>query len=86
MKTKRACDWLSRFLDQKGYYSNGLHGDKAERERVKIIEEFRKAKRNVLVATDVASKGLDLDNIKLVINYDFSQTIEDYVHRIGSPI
>ena len=70
VKTKRAGDWLTRFQDQKGYYANALHGEKAQREREKILTEFKKAKRNVLVTTDVASKGLNLHNIKLVVNQD----------------
>ena len=63
--------------------SSNLHGDKTQKEREKILDDFKKAKRNILVATDVASRGLEIDNIKVVINYDFSHCIEDYVHRIG---
>lgn len=80
--TKRGCDDLAKNLEMEGYKALSLHGDKHQSLRDKIIEDF-KGKASILVATDVASRGLDIKNIKMVINYDFPQCIEDYIHRIG---
>jgi len=81
-KTKKGCDRLTRILEGM-YSSNGIHGDKPQNLRQKIINDFKKNYIKILVATDVASRGIDVKDIKHVINYDFPQTIEDYIHRIG---
>lgn len=61
-----------------------IHGDKSQTERLEAIDKFKKGEKDVLVATDIASKGLDFPDIQHVINYDMPKEIEDYVHRIGN--
>jgi len=82
-KTKKGCDKLSRTIEYAGYDASAIHGDKAQNARQKIINDFKRSDKTILVATDVASRGLDIKDIKSVINFDFPQTIEDYIHRIG---
>merc|ERR1711862_765349 len=60
-----------------------IHGDKKQEEREWVLEQFKNGKSPILIATDVAARGLDVKDIKFVINYDFPNNIEDYVHRIG---
>jgi ATP-dependent RNA helicase DDX5/DBP2 len=80
---KRKADDIQAFLNYKRYTSVSVHGDKTQRMRSISLEQFRSGDRDVLVATDVAARGLDVSNIKLVINFDMANTIEDHVHRIG---
>jgi ATP-dependent RNA helicase RhlE len=82
-KTKRGADILSRKLLDKGVKVNALHGDKRQSQRTRIIEAFKKDYFNILIATDVASRGLDINNISHVINYDMPENYDDYIHRIG---
>jgi ATP-dependent RNA helicase DDX5/DBP2 len=82
-KTKKGCDRLSKELRSRGFYSMAIHGDKSQNEREFVLDTFRRKKVNILVATDVAARGLDIKNITYVINFDFPMQIEDYVHRIG---
>ena len=79
--TKRSVDYLEHFLSRNGIRAMGIHGDKSQQARDRVLFNFRQGRRNVLIATDVASRGLDVDDVKLVINYDFPKNIEDYVHR-----
>ncbi|XP_058812302.1 uncharacterized protein LOC131676916 [Topomyia yanbarensis] len=81
--TKRKCDQISTYLRRYGQDSVGMHGDKSQVERERALNRFRNSNNCILVATDVAARGLDVDGIKVVINYDFPQQTEDYVHRIG---
>jgi ATP-dependent RNA helicase DDX5/DBP2 len=81
--TKRKADQLSRRLQHWGLAALALHGDKTQMERDRAIGSFRSGQARLLVATDVAARGLDIKNISYVVNYDFPGTIEDYVHRIG---
>ncbi|XP_058456899.1 uncharacterized protein LOC131434248 isoform X2 [Malaya genurostris] len=81
--TKRKCDQISTYLRRFGQDSVGMHGDKSQQERERALNRFRNSNSCILVATDVAARGLDVDGIKVVINYDFPQQAEDYVHRIG---
>jgi ATP-dependent RNA helicase DDX5/DBP2 len=83
VKTKKGCDRLAKYLEFEGYKAFAIHGDKMQSQRDSILEDFKCSDRSVLVATDVASRGLDIREIKIVINYDFPQCIEDYIHRIG---
>lgn len=76
-------DDVHEFLLRKGVEAAGIHGGKAQEERREAMDAFRAGRKHVLVATDVASKGLDFPNILHVINYDLPREIEDYVHRIG---
>jgi len=81
---KKETAWLETFLRDKGYDKVcALQGDMTQDKREKAIADFKAAKRTLLIATDVASRGLDVQDVELVINYTFPLTIEDYVHRIG---
>jgi len=83
VQTKRAADDLTRRLRNDGWPARAIHGDKTQGERDYVLQEFREGKSPLLIATDVASRGLDVKDIKVVINYDFPSQMEDYVHRIG---
>ncbi|RWR81971.1 WW domain-containing protein [Cinnamomum micranthum f. kanehirae] len=80
--TKRMCDQLSRSITRQ-FGAAAIHGDKSQGERDYVLNQFRTGKSPILVATDVAARGLDIKDIRVVINYDFPTGIEDYVHRIG---
>lgn len=80
---KTDVDDIHEYLLLKGVEAVAVHGDKDQEERHRSIQQFRGGKKDVLVATDVASKGLDFPNIQHVINYDMPDDIENYVHRIG---
>jgi len=82
-RTKRQADALSNKLIEKGIKVNALHGDKRQSQRSRIIDSFKKDYVNILIATDVASRGLDINNITHVINYDMPENYDDYIHRIG---
>ncbi len=82
-RTKRQAENLSKKLIEKGIKVNSLHGDKRQTQRSRIINDFKKDYLNILIATDVASRGLDINNISHVINYDIPQNYDDYIHRIG---
>jgi len=82
-ETKRKCDQLTRNMRRDGWPAMCIHGDKSQPERDWVLNEFRTGKSPILVATDVASRGLDVSDVKFVINYDFPNQVEDYVHRIG---
>uniref|UniRef100_A0A1I7YPP6 RNA helicase n=1 Tax=Steinernema glaseri TaxID=37863 RepID=A0A1I7YPP6_9BILA len=81
--TKRKCDELTRSLRRQGYPCLCIHGDKAQTERDWVLKEFKQGKTPILLATDVAARGLDVDDIKFVVNYDYPNSSEDYIHRIG---
>ncbi|CAD6232993.1 unnamed protein product [Miscanthus lutarioriparius] len=80
--TKRMCDQLARNLSRQ-YGASAIHGDKSQSERDSVLNDFRSGRCPVLVATDVAARGLDIKDIRVVVNYDFPTGVEDYVHRIG---
>ncbi|CAO2177039.1 unnamed protein product [Urochloa humidicola] len=80
--TKRMCDQLTRTLTRQ-FGASAIHGDKSQSEREKVLNHFRSGRSPILVATDVAARGLDIKDIRVVINYDFPTGVEDYVHRIG---
>jgi len=83
VETKKGCDQLTRSLRGEGINCRCIHGDKTQQERDQTLEEFRDGRVPVLIATDVAARGLDVKDIRLVVNFDMPNTIEDYVHRIG---
>lgn len=83
VQTKRRVDKISRFIRSFGVDVGSIHGDKSQNERDHVLREFRLGRVNILVATDVAARGLDVDGIKYVINLDYPQSSEDYIHRIG---
>lgn len=80
---KRTCDELEWGLRQSKFNAIAIHGDKSQQSRDSIIADFKRGRSNTLIATDVAARGLDVKDVKLVINYDFPNNCEDYVHRIG---
>ena len=79
--TKRMCDQLSRQLREFG--ASAIHGDKKQQERDWVLQSFKDGRSPIMCATDVAARGLDVPNVGAVINYDFPNGVEDYVHRIG---
>jgi ATP-dependent RNA helicase DeaD len=81
--TKRAVDNLVEHLNARGFLADSLHGDLRQQQRDQVMKKFRTGKLDILVATDVAARGLDVDDIDAVFNYDFPQDEEYYVHRIG---
>lgn len=81
--TKKKVDELTEELQGRGYFADGLHGDLKQTQRDNVMGKFRKGTIDILIATDVAARGLDVDDIDLVINYDMPQDEEYYVHRIG---
>lgn len=81
--TKRMVDELTEHLKQRGYAVEGLHGDLSQHQRDTVMNLFKKGHVAVLIATDVAARGIDIDNVEAVFNYDVPEDIEYYVHRIG---
>lgn len=81
--TKRAVDEATEALLARGFTADRLHGDITQQMRERVINRFRDGKVELLIATDVAARGLDIDEVDLVVNYDLPQDPEDYVHRIG---
>ncbi|SEO95085.1 ATP-dependent RNA helicase DeaD [Paenibacillus sophorae] len=82
-RTKRRVDELSEALQKRGYSADGLHGDLSQNQRDAVMRKFRDGSIDVLVATDVAARGLDVSGVTHVINFDLPQDPESYVHRIG---
>lgn len=82
-RTKRRVDELSEALQKRGYSADGLHGDLSQNQRDNVMRKFRDGSIDVLVATDVAARGLDVSGVTHVVNFDLPQDPESYVHRIG---
>lgn len=82
-QSKRGADELTRALRQRGFNALAIHGDKEQQERDFVLREFKSGRVTIMVATDVASRGLDVKDIRVVINYDFPSCVEDYIHRVG---
>jgi superfamily II DNA/RNA helicase len=82
-ETKRKADELTRWMRRDGWPTMCIHGDKAQNERDFVLNQFKHGQSPILIATDVAARGLDVDDIKYVVNYDYPSCSEDYVHRIG---
>ena len=83
VKTRTGVDYLAALLDEAGYSVDTIHGDKPQPARLRALERFKSGEVNMLVATDVAARGLDIDDLPLVINVDLPIVAQDYVHRIG---
>uniref|UniRef100_A0A8D0D6U8 RNA helicase n=1 Tax=Sander lucioperca TaxID=283035 RepID=A0A8D0D6U8_SANLU len=83
VETKKGADALEDFLYREGYACTSIHGDRSQRDREEALSQFRSGKCPILVATAVAARGLDISNVKHVINFDLPSDIEEYVHRIG---
>ena len=81
--TKRSADKLAKALKERGFDVAAIHGDKTQAQRNKALAAFKEDKINILLATDVVARGIDIDDVSHVINYDLPQTHEDYIHRIG---
>lgn len=81
--TKRQVDELVQELQGRGYFAEGLHGDLKQIQRDRVMNSFRNGRTEILVATDVAARGIDVDDVEAVFNYDIPQDEEYYVHRIG---
>ena len=82
-RTKKGADELTASLTARGYMAEALHGDLSQMQRDRVMKKFRDSKLEILVATDVAARGLDIDHVTHVVNYDIPQDPESYVHRIG---
>ena len=81
--TKDMTEHIHYMLSSQGFNTAAIHGGKTQSARMNMLDRFRDGHLHILVATDVAARGLDIDNIQHVINYDFPSEIEDYIHRIG---
>lgn len=82
-RTKKGVDELTEALQARGYLAGGLHGDMAQQQRDRVMNSFRQGEIELLIATDVAARGIDVGSVSHVINYDIPQDVESYVHRIG---
>ncbi|XP_016106745.1 DEAD-box helicase 3 X-linked a isoform X3 [Sinocyclocheilus grahami] len=83
VETKKGADALEDFLYREGYACTSIHGDRSQRDREEALHQFRSGRCPIMVATAVAARGLDISNVKHVINFDLPSDIEEYVHRIG---
>jgi ATP-dependent RNA helicase RhlE len=82
-RRKIDADWLCRALEKDGHPVTNIHSDRSQRERTKALSGFREGEHRILVATDIASRGIDVPNIQHIINFDIPQTVEEYIHRAG---
>ncbi|MCL4367437.1 DEAD/DEAH box helicase [Patescibacteria group bacterium] len=82
-RTKRGVEQLNKELISRGFKVGAIHGNKRQSQRQRILQSFKENQIQILLATDVASRGLDIDNVTHVINYDLPETYDDYIHRIG---
>jgi ATP-dependent RNA helicase RhlE len=82
-RTKYGADKLVTFLHKEDIRAHAMHGDKAQSHRSRTLEEFRSGKTDILVATDIAARGIDVDGIRMVVNFDVPNDAEVYVHRVG---
>lgn len=83
VETKRQADFLASFLSESKHPTTSIHGDRMQSQREEALEDFKVGKMKVLIATSVAARGLDIKNVRHVINYDMPKDIDEYVHRIG---
>src|SRR5256714_4151786 len=82
-RTKRGADKLSRRLESSGIKTGAIHSNRSQNQRLRALKDFKSGAVRVLVATDIAARGIDVEGISHVVNYDFPMHSEDYVHRIG---
>jgi len=82
-RTKRGCDELASAMQARGYLAEAIHGDLNQAQRNRVLSRFKEGQIELLIATDVAARGIDVENVSHVINYDIAQSPEDHVHRIG---
>ena len=82
-RTKWGVQRLSDELARRGFRAGAIHGNKSQNQRQRVLNDFKNSRISILLATDVASRGLDIEDVSHVINYDLPNTFEDYIHRIG---
>ena len=82
-RTKHGIEKLNDELEFRGFKVGALHGNKRQSQRRRILDSFKRSEIQILLATDVASRGLDIENVTHVINYDLPEDYDDYIHRIG---
>jgi len=82
-RTKWGVERLSRSLKEKGFNADSIHGNKSQNQRLTVLSMFKQNRLQILVATDIAARGLDIVDVSHVINYDEPSTYTDYIHRIG---
>merc|ERR1712196_607803 len=81
--TRRKVDWLTEKMSERDFTASAMHGDMDQRERDLIMREFRSGSSRVLITTDLLARGIDVQQVSLVINYDLPTNRENYIHRIG---
>jgi ATP-dependent RNA helicase RhlE len=82
-RTKHGMERLTRELEERGFKATSIHGNKSQSQRQRALQAFKNNQVQILLATDVAARGLDIDSVSHVINYELPETYEDYIHRIG---
>ena len=82
-RTKHGADNIARILNKKGIKCESIHGNKSQNARQRALKNFKEGVSNVIVATDIAARGIDIKGLDLVVNYDLPDVAETYVHRIG---
>jgi ATP-dependent RNA helicase RhlE len=82
-RRKLDADWLSRILEKEGHPVTAIHSDRSQAERTQALKGFREGEHRIMVATDIASRGIDVPGIQHIINFDIPETVEDYIHRAG---
>jgi ATP-dependent RNA helicase RhlE len=82
-RTKHGADKVVRGLEKNGFFAEAIHGNKSQNQRERVLADFRTGKLRILIATDIAARGIDVDGVSHVINYDLPNVPESYVHRIG---
>jgi len=82
-RTKIDADWLCRVLEKEGHPVTNIHSDRSQAERTKALSGFRKGEHRILIATDIAARGIDVPGIEHIVNFGMTQTVEEYIHRAG---
>ena len=82
-RTKIDADWLCRILEKEGHPVTNIHSDRSQNERTKALTGFRKGEHRILIATDIAARGIDVPGIEHIVNFGITQTVEEYIHRAG---
>src|SRR5690606_25290913 len=82
-RTKHGTDKIARILNKKGIHCEAIHGNKTQGARQRALSNFKAGETRVIIATDIAARGIDISNLEMVINYDLPDVAETYVHRIG---
>ncbi len=82
-RTRLDANWLLRVLEKEGHQVSNIHSDRSQKERIDALEGFRAGEHRILVATDIASRGIDVQGIQHIVNFEMPQTVEEYIHRAG---